>query len=49
MGPPPYIPAKFGEDSLKPKKLWPRNIESLTAKNNNNSNNNKNTDETLQE
>ena len=35
----------------KQKKLWPKNIESLTVRNNNkkNKNNNKNTDETIEE
>ena len=55
---PPYIPAKFGEDSLKPKKVMAKNHRILNAKNkknnnnnnnNNKNNNNKNTDETLQE
>jgi len=39
---PPYIPAMFGEDSLKPKKVMIKNPQKLTDKN-------KNTDETLQE
>ena len=47
---PPYIPAKFGEDSLKPKKVMAKNHRILNEKNKNNkNNNNKNTDETLQE
>ena len=47
---PPYIPAKFGEDSLKPKKVMAKNHRILNEKNKNNkNNNNKYTDETLQE
>jgi hypothetical protein len=47
MGPnPPYIPAKFGEDSLKPKKVMAKKPQKLTVHNNNNKNN---TDETVQE
>ena len=56
---PPYIPAKIGEDSLKPKRVMAKNHRILNEKNkknnnknnnnNNNNNNNKNTDETLQE
>jgi len=40
MGPdPPYIPAKFGEDSLKPKKVMAkkhRNVDEKNKKKNNN-------------
>ena len=51
---PPYTPAKFGEDSLKPKKVMVKkhrnlNMKNKKNKNNNNNNNNKNIDETLQE
>ena len=47
---PPYIPAKCGEDSLKPKKVMAKNHRIVNEKNKNNkNNNNKNTDETLQE
>ena len=46
---PPYIPAKFGEDSLKPKKVMTKNHRILNSKNNNNNKNNNKTDETLQE
>ena len=53
---PPYTPAKFGEDSLKPKKVMVKKHRNLNMKNkknknnnNNNNNNNKNIDETLQE
>jgi len=48
MGPdPPYISAKFGEDSLKPKKVMAKNHRIVDEKKKNNKN--KNTDETLQE
>ena len=46
---PPYNPAKFGEDSLKPKQVMTKNHRILNSKNHNNNKNNKNTDETLQE
>jgi hypothetical protein len=46
---PPYIPAKFGEDSLKPKQVMTKNHRILNSKNNNNNKNNNKTDETLQE
>ena len=51
MGPdPPYMPAKFGEDALKPKKVMAKNHRIVDEKKKNNNNNkNKNTDETLQE
>ena len=45
---PPYIPAKFGEDSLKPKKVMAKKHQNVYQKNKKNKNN-KNTDETLQE
>ena len=43
---PPYIPAKFGEDSLKPKKVMTKNHRILNSNNNNNNKNNNKTDET---
>ena len=51
MGPDPlYIPAKFGEDSLKPKNVMAKKHQNVDEKKKNNrDNNNKNTDETLQE
>ena len=55
MGPDPlYIHAKFGEDSLKPKKVVAKkhqnfNWNNKNNKNNKNNNNKNNTDETIQE
>ena len=46
---PPYIPAKFGEDSLKLKQVMTKNHRILNSKNNNKNKNNNKTDETLQE
>ena len=42
---PRYIPAKFGEDSLKPEKVMAKKHQNVYQK----KNKNKNTDETLQE
>ena len=47
---PLYIPAKYGDDNVKPKKVMGKKLQKLdTCRNNNNNNNNNNTDETVQE